>query len=714
MQKRRLIGRGRVHFFLFALLLVSLAGLAATGQDNGGTDAEAPQASAATPQYAVTRYESLGERFNAVLGGINGFIFGNLFFDVTFDAFKTPKVDDDGQPVYKKKPVYETLEGATTVQAIDADGELVVDKDGNPVTFEAPAGTKARKLTADGTFASTQGKQEMAGPSAPFLVVFLAAGAIFFTFWHGFINIRGFKHAVDIVRGRFTTEGDEGDITPFRALTSALSATVGLGNIAGVAIAVKTGGPGAIFWMMLLGLFGMTAKFHESTLAQMFRVKNPDGTVSGGPMFYLDRGFKHLSPALWPLGKLLAIIFALFCMFASLGGGNMFQSNQAFEAFHTQFIASPSLAEQERSKLPIDDLRGLLSEKQLKAARDVDKMDTETPLEQVRSDLTEDRVRAILRPSQIETLLPEADVKKDKEQREGVKERVSYGFGLLMSGLVAVVVIGGISRIGAATSRIVPAMCLIYVLGCLTVILFNLDQIPSHVALIFDEAFKWRNDAYDWSAARGGLIGVLIIGFQRAAFSSEAGLGSSAIAHSAAKTGEPIREGFVASLEPFIDTIVICFMTAMVVLITDAYIAPELVEETNGAAVTLYAFGQTRLQAWFPYVLTISIILFAFSTMISWCYYGERAWGYLFNLKTVIIFRLAFVACVFVGTVASLGPVIDFADAMLLTMALPNIFGGIILAGLVRKALKDYWRRYKAGEVHTVAETKKTDVGEGI
>ena len=469
-----------------------------------------------------------------------------------------------------------------------------------------------------------------------------------------------------------------------------MSATVGLGNIAGVAIAVKLGGPGAIFWMMFLGLFGMTAKFHESSLAQMFRVKNPDGSISGGPMYYLDHGFKKINNGMGTLGKVLAIIFAVFCMGASLGGGNMFQSNQAFEGFYSQFVASESLAEQRRDELPIEVLRPLLNDNQLSAAGTGD-LAGKSP-DEVRTALTEERVRAILLPSQIENVLDEEAVAADKAERNKLKGRVSIGFGLIFATLVGIVVVGGITRIGAATSKIVPIMCLLYVLGCLIVILSNLDQIPSHIGLIFQDAFA-KESAY------GGLVGVLIIGFQRAAFSSEAGLGSSAIAHSAAKQKEPIREGFVASLEPFIDTIVICFMTAMVVLITDAYIAPELVEESNGSAVTLFAFGQTSVGDWFPWILSVSIVLFAFSTMISWCYYGERAWGYLIGLKSVIVFRLIFVACVFVGAVASLGPVIDFADAMLLTMALPNIIGGVILAKLVKRELKAYWARYKAGEI---------------
>lgn len=633
---------------------------------------------------------TLGDRFDSTLSTINTAVFTTLFFDVSFGAFRSEVVDESGNPVYEIKAIQKEADAEFEAILTTRSGIPIKKPNGEYRTITVPAGAKYQPVSIAGKPDTEQGDQLISGPKAPFLVVFLALGAIFFTFWHGFINIRGFKHAIDIVRGKFSRKDDDGEIPPFRALTSALSATVGLGNIAGVAIAVKLGGPGAIFWMMFLGLFGMTAKFHESSLAQMFRVKNPDGSISGGPMYYLDHGFKKINNGMGTLGKVLAIIFAVFCMGASLGGGNMFQSNQAFEGFYSQFVASESLAEQRRDELPIEVLRPLLNDNQLSAAGTGD-LAGKSP-DEVRTALTEERVRAILLPSQIENVLDEEAVAADKAERNKLKGRVSIGFGLIFATLVGIVVVGGITRIGAATSKIVPIMCLLYVLGCLIVILSNLDQIPSHIGLIFQDAFA-KESAY------GGLVGVLIIGFQRAAFSSEAGLGSSAIAHSAAKQKEPIREGFVASLEPFIDTIVICFMTAMVVLITDAYIAPELVEESNGSAVTLFAFGQTSVGDWFPWILSVSIVLFAFSTMISWCYYGERAWGYLIGLKSVIVFRLIFVACVFVGAVASLGPVIDFADAMLLTMALPNIIGGVILAKLVKRELKAYWARYKAGEI---------------
>ena len=588
---------------------------------------------------------TLREHFNEVLGTVNGYIEAVMFVDIAGGALKQPETDDEGN--------------------------VVRDEQGDAV---------------------------LVGPTLPFTVMFLAAGAVLFTLSYGWINIRGFRHAIDIVRGKYAAADDPGEVTPFRALTSALSATVGLGNIAGVAIAVKTGGPGAIFWMMFLGLFGMTAKFHESTLGQMFRRQNKDGSISGGAMYYLDRGLREMNPVLGVLGKLLAILFAVFCIGGALGGGNMFQANQSFEGFYSAFVYEPSLAEQKRRSMSAEQLRPLLTDGQLEAARSAARDGDETPLEEVRTALPDDMVRRLVTPQQVATTLPADAVEADEKQIGGKRRRVSYGFGLLLAGLVAVVVVGGITRIGAATSKIVPTMCLLYVAGCLVVILFNVAQVPGHVRLIFEEAFAWRS-------AYGGVIGVMVMGFTRAAFSSEAGLGSSAIAHSAAKAAHPVREGLVASLEPFVDTIIICFMTSMVVLITDAYVAPELIGETNGTAVTLFAFSQTRLGTWFPYVLSISVVLFAFSTMISWCYYGERAYGYLFGLRTILVFRLCFVACVFIGAVADLGPVLGFSDLMILSMAFPNILGGLFLIPKVRRSLREYWSLYRTGRMKPGVES---------
>ncbi|MEM6394387.1 MAG: alanine/glycine:cation symporter family protein [Planctomycetota bacterium] len=564
---------------------------------------------------------TLGDRFDATLTTINGVVETTLFFDIAFGAFRSQATDEQGNPKFERDPVLEDVTNEYTALIVDAEGLPELDEKGNPKTVSVKPGDKVQPTDAAGIPKTSQGAPIIEGAQLKFLVVWLGLGAIFFTFYHGWINVRAFPHAIAIVRGKFSKSDDDGEIVPFQALTSALSATVGLGNIASVAVAMVAGGPGALFWMMVLGLFGMTAKFHESTLAQLYRKRNPDGTISGGPMYFISGGLADRGPFLAGLGKVLAVVFAIFLMAAALGGGNMFQSNQAFEGFFSQFI-QPNIA-----------------------------------------------------PAEVES----------------VKYATSIGFGIVMAVIVGVVVIGGITRIGKATSFLVPIMAVVYVAACLAIILLNINELPDLLGKVFTEAF-----ALD--SAAGGLLGVLIIGFTRAAFSSESGIGSSAVAHAAAKTNEPVREGFVASLEPFIDTIIICFMTAMVVLITGVYQREGLA----GAAVTLEAFQTASVfGGLFPYILSISIILFAFSTMIAWCYYGERAWGYLFGIKTVIVFRLAFVACIFVGAVASLKTVIGTADLMLLSCALPNILGGIILAPKVKKQLQSYWSRYKSGEMHT-------------
>ena len=480
----------------------------------------------------------------------------------------------------------------------------------------------------------------------PFIVAVLALGSIFFTVWYGFINLRGFKHSISVIAGKYDNPEDEGEISHFRALTSALSATVGLGNIAGVAIAVATGGPGAVFWMMFLAAFGMTAKFHECTLAQMYRKFNEDGTVSGGPMYYLDLGLKSINPGLGGLGKVLAILFAVMCMGGALGGGNMFQANQSFSAIDATFLAP-------------DDYKKV-------DADDAAKADQKSAAEQA----------------------------EEAKAKRKAKLYRSAGFGLIMSVMVGVVILGGIQRIGAATSKIVPTMCGLYVVCSLVIVFTNAGKIPDMLGLIFSQAFRPE-------AAFGGFVGVMVQGFKRAAFSNEAGLGSAAIAHSAAKTDEPAREGMVAMIGPFIDTIVICLMTSMVLLSTGVY------EDKDVAGAAMTARAWESLGSGFPAVLSICIVLFAYSTMISWCYYGERAWGYLFGFKTVTIFRLIFVAFVFFGSILNLGSVLDFSDLMILCMAFPNIVGGIILAPMVKRKLTDYWGRYTSGEMKTYAEEQQ-------
>jgi AGCS family alanine or glycine:cation symporter len=443
----------------------------------------------------------------------------------------------------------------------------------------------------------------------PFVVLWLVAGSLFLTIRMGFINIRAFKHAVNVTRGKYSNPEDAGEVSHFQALAAALSATVGLGNIAGVAIAVSLGGPGATFWMIVAGLIGMTAKFTECTLGQKYREVRPDGRVMGGAMFYLSKGLGEMG---WGrLGKVLAIMFAILCVGGSLGGGNTFQVNQSMGAV-----------------------------------------------------------------------------------QESMPFLVAYpwAYGLVMAVLVGVVIIGGIKRIAEVAEKIVPSMVGIYVLAAIFIIVDNAAAIPGAFGAIVSGAFTPE-------AGYGGFIGVLVTGFRRAAFSNEAGAGSAAIAHSAARTPYPAREGIVALLEPFIDTVVVCTMTALVIVVTGAYNNPayaDLITGNNGAALTSRAFGEHI--SWFPYILGICVILFAFSTMISWSYYGERCWAYLFGDGKSRSFQILFVTCTFLGSIISAQNVLAFGDLMILGLAIPNLFGVLMMSGKVRQDLDAYWGMYQRGE----------------
>ncbi|UUO08939.1 alanine:cation symporter family protein [Blastopirellula sp. J2-11] len=485
---------------------------------------------------------------------------------------------------------------------------------------------------------------------APLVVVWLAGGALFFTIFFGFVNFWGFRHAISVVSGTYDDPDEPGEVTHFQALASALSATVGLGNIAGVTIAMTTGGPGAFFWMMVCGFMGMASKFAECTLGQMYREVKPDGTILGGPMQYLLRGFEEIG--LKPVGVVFSIVFAVLCIMASFGGGNMFQSNQSANAA-VQLIQG---AKQDQ----ISDL-GL----QIKAAEAAEDWETLGELQQQKTVL-------------------QTEVTQFAQTFKMI-------FGVVFAILVALVIIGGIKRIAAVSSKIVPVMCISYVLMCIYVILVHITEVPALFQSIFAEAFTPK-------AALGGIIGVAIIGIQRAAFSNEAGVGSAAIAHSAAKTDQPVREGLVALLGPFIDTIVVCSMTAMVILITNAWNNKEWIVDQGleGAALTSQAFEKEV--GWFSYVLSIAILLFAYSTIISWSYYGERCWERLFGADSTMVYKIIYVGFVFIGAVANLGAVVDFSDMMLLSMAFPNIVGVVLLAPKVKRALHEYWQKYKGGE----------------
>ncbi len=445
------------------------------------------------------------------------------------------------------------------------------------------------------------------GTGVPLIVVVLLAGGIYYSFFFGWLSLRGFRHAIDVIRGRYDNPDDPGEISHFQALTSALSATIGLGNIAGVAIAVGLGGPGAIFWMLLTALFGMSSKLASCTLAVMYRRVHPDERISGGPMYYLEHGLGR--KGMGEFGRTLAVAFAFLTVGGSLGGGNMFQANQTMEI--------------------------------------------------------------------LGTVAP-------------VFKTYNWAVGIVLALLVAVVVIGGIRRIGSVTSRIVPFMCLLYVFTAILIILTHIGDIPALVATIFGQAFAPQ-------ALYGGFVGVMVTGVRRAAFSNEAGLGSAAFAHAAAKTDEPAREGIVAMIGPFIDTIIICLMTGLVCMITGVYADPQF--SGKGVAMTAAAFESFIPGA--SYVLSVVVVLFAYSTMISWSYYGERAWEYLFGEASTLIFRIIFVCFVFLGSVSALNNVIDFTDMMILGMAFPNILGGVLLSPQIKATLNEYWDRLKSGQMKT-------------
>ncbi len=446
------------------------------------------------------------------------------------------------------------------------------------------------------------------------VVIWLIVGAVFFTVFMKFINIRGFLLSINIVRGKYDHLEDKGEVTHFQALTTALSATVGLGNIAGVAIAISIGGPGATFWMIVAGLLGMSSKFVECTLGVKYRKINKFGSVSGGPMYYLSEGLRQRNMKY--LGMVLAFIFAILIIGGSFGGGNMFQANQAF--------------------------------------------------------------------SQVAHLAP------------GVSNHGAW-FGVILAILVGAVIIGGIKSIAHVTDKIVPFMAILYVGTALVIIFMNIDHTGRALELIY-------NGAFHADALKGGVIGVLIVGFRRAAFSNEAGVGSAAIAHSAVKTDEPITEGLVSLLEPFVDTVIICTMTALVLIFTGVYENPGGLE---GSELTSEAFGSVF--SWFPYILVIAIILFAFSTMISWSYYGLKGFDYLFgglfekwfgnrNIAATI-YRIIFLLVIIVGSSSKLDVVLEFSDMMILAMAFPNIIGLVIMAPEVKRDLVSFLSRVKSGEI---------------
>lgn len=484
----------------------------------------------------------------------------------------------------------------------------------------------------------------------PIVLYLLIGGAVFFTVVFGFVNIRRFWLATEVVRGKYddiemagdpnleraevhTVDGDipdtikdeshHGEVNHFQALATAVSGTVGLGNIAGVAVAIGIGGPGATFWMIVAGLLGMSSKFVECTLGVKYRDIDKDGTVHGGPMYYLSRGLAELK--LGPLGKVLAVIFAIFCVGGSFGGGNAFQANQATTQLTSLFGIEGGAA------------------------------------------------RTII--------------------------------GVIMAILVAVVIIGGIKRIAKVTDKLVPVMAIIYIIASLIIILAHFTEIPAAFGQIISGAFTP-------TAAVGGIAGVIIQGFRRAAFSNEAGAGSAAIAHSAVKTKYPASEGIVSLLEPFIDTVVICTMTALVIVLynMDGYFQYGGILDATGArnvmidgqavnGVDLTARAYNDVIPGFNAILTVAVVLFAFSTLISWSYYGLQAWKYLFGRSAASDMSFKVLFCIFtvIGAAASLGSVIAFSDAMILAMVFPNMIGLFFLFPKVREELARYLKAIGKG-----------------
>ncbi len=481
-------------------------------------------------------------------------------------------------------------------------------------TVPASAGFDETINTLTAPIASAVGafvffKIPLFGAQLPLVVLWLVAGAVFFTFYMGFVNIRGFKHAIHLVRGDYADPNSPGEVSHFQALATAVSGTVGIGNIGGVAVAVTVGGAGATFWLIVAGFLGMSTKFVECTLGVKYRTENPDGSVSGGPMYYMRKGFEERGMA--GFGKFMGTFYAIGIFVGALGIGNMFQSNQAYVQLNT--VAGGGL------------------------------------------------------------------------------DGLGWLVGLILAAVVFAVIIGGIKSIARVTEKIVPFMAIFYCFFAIIVILMNFSSIPAAIGNIFSGAFTGEGVA-------GGALGALIIGFQRAVFSNEAGIGSASIAHAAVRTPEPVSEGYVSLLEPFIDTIVICTITALVIG-TSQVADPNFAGEATGVAMTSAAFE--RQIGWFPVPLAFGALLFAFSTMISWSYYGLKGWTYLFGEGQMgqTIYKLIFCAFVALGCMVQLGPILDISDALVFLICVPNILGLYFLAPIVKREMQSYMARLDSGEI---------------
>lgn len=450
-------------------------------------------------------------------------------------------------------------------------------------------------------------KIEVFDAQLPLVVLWLVVAGLFFTLYLGWVNYRGFKHAIELIRGDYDHPDSVGEVSHFQALATAVSGTVGIGNIGGVAVAVSMGGPGATFWLIMAGILGMSTKFVECTLSVKYRDTFDDGHVSGGPMYYLNYGLRSLG--FQNLGRFLGAVYAVGILLGALGIGNLFQSNQAYEQLVSVWGSDVS----------------------------------------------------------------------------------AVWVGIILALAVLSVILGGIKSIAKVTEKIVPFMAVLYCLSALIIIALNYDYIPSAIKAIFVGAFTGEG-------VTGGTLGVIVIGFQRAVFSNEAGIGSASIAHSAVKTDEPITEGVVALLEPFIDTIVICTITALV--ITTSNIAdPDFALGAQGVAMTSAAFA--RHISWFPYPLAFAAVLFALSTMISWSYYGLKGWTYLFgeHKRGQALYKVIFCFFIFLGPLMSLGPILDISDALVFLICIPNILGLYLLAPIVKQDMISYFTRIKNQEI---------------
>ncbi|QDU85526.1 Amino-acid carrier protein AlsT [Planctomycetes bacterium Pla163] len=614
---------------LFGLLAMAPAAVAQKSGADGSAiqdiveEVASEDAESAPPAAEQGAWSRIQTSIDSAMGAVNGAIETVFFVDVWFwdepseELVAAAKAADERVGEVRQRIASASTRIDTIQARVDA-GEALTPADDQQLE-DAKSERTSGLAELDGAKAARREAQEAASHiKIPFAVLWLVFGAIFFTFKMGFINLRAFGHAISVVRGRFTNPAEkrEGEVSHFQALSAALSATVGLGNIAGVAIAIGTGGPGATFWMILAGLLGMSSKFTECTLGQMYKERRTDGSVMGGAMYYLSKGLRE--KGMGGLGMFLAYFFAVLCIGGSLAGGNSFQVNQSLKAIES-----------------VDAFAGL------------------------------------------------ADY--------------SWAYGLLMTVAVGIVIIGGIKRIAQVAEKVVPSMCLLYAAACLYILASNFGAIPDAIGTILSGAFTA-------DGMIGGVVGVLIVGFTRAAFSNEAGIGSAAIAHSAAHTEYPAREGIVALLEPFIDTVVVCTMTALVIVITGAYDTSnetyaQLIEANQGAALTSAAMGSQI--SWFPYVLAVATMLFAFSTMIAWSYYGERCWSWMFGDGSSLVYKVIFLIFTFLGSVLTATNVLAFGDLMILGMALPNVLGVLILSGKVKGQLTTYMGKLRNGEFET-------------